>query len=525
MMLLVLLLLPAVLQDPRKPVPDEKSQKEAEAMVRDVYKEDFARTGQSDRKLLVAKLVKQAAETRDDPTAVYAMLVHARTIAAQVADVKGGSQAVDDLVKNYAVDPIAVRKAFLVDVSKTVKTTEELTGLAEVYLWFADEAAAAEAFGEAQAAAGAASVLAKRAKAVLMVTRADARQRELEAQRVATDGLRKAREALAKSPEDPAANFIVGKQECVAGNWAKGLPLLVKGSDAAWKDAAVRDAAEPAAAMDQMTAGDGWWELAEKEKGGARTALQKRAVHWYARAEGQLGGLNVAKVRKRMAEVKGVPVAIDVPSSLLAAWSFDEGSGPDLRATGGVSWVAGKSGRAAKLDGAGGYLSVPESGRFNFGKNSFTVCCWINLAATTKFRLINKWDQPSNRGWLLDVNEANRKPDAAIIDEPGSLRLRISDGKTNLQYSTGGGLGTGGWKHVAMSVDQSGREVKLYVDGAQVGATLTIKEPIDVDTTQPLAIGNLPSASGLFFNGMIDEVKIFGEALSAKAIKALAEKP
>lgn len=532
--LLAALLMSPVVQDDRKPVPEEKTQKEFDSIIREVFKEDFAKTAPADRKLLVGKLLKQAAETRNDPPAVYALLVHARTIAAQIGEIKGGTQAVDELVKQYAVDSIALRKSFLAEASKAAKTTEEFSALTEGYLAMADEAVAANSLAEAQAAAVAAAALAKRAKSIPLINRAEARVRELGEQKAMGDLLQKAREALAKAPEDALANYLVGKQECLSGNWEKGLLHLLKGSDAVWKEAAGRDSADPGAAAQQVAAGDGWWDLADKEKGSARTALQRRAVLWYGRAEGQVAGLTLVKVRKRLAEAAGAGVAAEGPSSLLAYWPFNEAAGteaadvrggPPAVAARGVTFIPGRSGNAVKLDGASGHLSAVDSDRFNFGKSGFTVACWINVSGTGHYRILNKWDNSVNRGWLLDLHGGQPKPDGTIQNEAGHLRARLSDGKVNLNYSANGNIGPGAWKHVAMSVDYSSREMKLFVDGAQIGTGLALKDLTDLDSSTPLGIGTIPKLPGSFFNGAIDEVKIFRETLSAAAIKALAVKP
>jgi hypothetical protein len=534
--LLALLLLTAFhLQEDRKPVPDEKTQKEFDAIVREVFKDDFAKSGVPERKVLVGKLLKQASETKNDPPALYALLQHARTIAAQVADLKSGTQAVDELIKKFEVDPIALRKSFLTEAAKTARTSEELAAAAEGHLQLADLAASAESYADAQAAATAAAALAKRAKSIPLVNRADARVRELGEQKILGEVVQKAREALVKSPDDPLANFIVGRHECLSGNWPKGLLHLSKGSEAGWKNAATRDAVEPAAAAEQVPLADAWWDLAEKEKGPYKTLLQKRAALWYGRAESQVSGLTLVKVRKRLAEAStGVAGGEVLPAGVVASWAFEEGAGAGIidarggtpaSAAGGISWAPGRVGKALKFDGASGHVLVTEADRFNFGKSGFTVACWINLAGTAHYRIVNRWDHPNLRGWLLDVNAGRMNPDGRAAAEVGHLRVRLSDGKTKLNYAADAGLKVGAWKHVAMTVDLVQKELKLYADGSQIGPAFPLKDLAEVDTTASLGIGTIPSQPGSYFSGLLDEFRIYREVLGASGIKALAERP
>jgi hypothetical protein len=522
--LLALAMIASQVQDARKPVPDEKTQKEFDGIVREVFKDDFARTGVNDRKALVAKLLKQATETKNDPPSLFALLTHARTIAGQIPDIKSGTVAVDELIKHFQVDAVALRKSFLTEAAKTAKTTEELTSLTEGHLQLADQAAAADSYVEAQAAATAASALAKRAKNIPLITRADARVRELGEQKEIGEVVRKAREALAKSPDDAAANFIVGRQECVAGNWDKGLPHLAKGDDAGWKGAAVKEAAQPAAAAEQVALADSWWDVAEKEKGAFRTLLQRRAALWYGRAEGQLSGFTLVRARKRIAEAGGgaaaPPAAAAAPSTLAIHRAFEEAALPDAR--GGVTQVPGRTGKAAKLDGATGHLVLQDSEQLALSKTGFTVACWINMAGTTHYRLLNKWDEQGKRGWILDLNTKNPMPGAPSF--PGHMRVRVSGGGLGLNHWVEGGITAGAWHHVAMTVDFVQKELKLYVDGAAVGAPFALNNVTDVDCGAPLAIGTIPSARGSHFAGMIDDVKVFRQALDAAAVKAMAAK-
>jgi hypothetical protein len=88
------------------------------------------------------------------------------------------------------------------------------------------------------------------------------------------------------------------------GDWARGLPLLAKGSDPALKALAQKDLLNPADAAAQMAVGDGWWDLSEKEASAAKDNLKDHACRWYAKAAERLTGLNRTKIERRLNEVR-----------------------------------------------------------------------------------------------------------------------------------------------------------------------------------------------------------------------------
>ena len=76
-------------------------------------------------------------------------------------------------------------------------------------------------------------------------------------------------------------------------------------------------------------------------------------------------------------------------------------------------------------------------------------------------------------------------------------------------------LELGTWTHLALTWD--GATLKLFVDGANV-ATQAAPAPLMTSTGQ-LRIGG-SSLGGQFFNGLIDEVRVYDRPLAGSAIQA-----
>ena len=104
---------------------------------------------------------------------------------------------------------------------------------------------------------------------------------------------------------------------------------------------------------------------------------------------------------------------------------------------------------------------------------------------------------------------------------------RYSDGQIGWAFNTGTQYhwyGTGHkapldqWTHVVVIYDAG--NVRTYINGALVH-TLTVSG--SVSNANYLAIGSLP-VEGEFFTGMIDEVRLFGRALSPDEVKVALQR-
>jgi len=309
-MVMILLLLgswipstPLQQESPKAKAPDAAIQKEAEKLIRDIFKDQYAKKDPAERAALSRTLFKQAGETRDDANSRFVLLREARDIAAQAGDAHLAIEAIDALGREFEVDAVAMKTGVLATVAKTARTPEEVKSLASAYLGLADEAAAGDDYEAAEKAAAAAAGLARKAKELPLVSRADARGKEFSELKGRHVAFRKAQETLAASPSDPAANLLVGRFHCLSkGSWETGLPFLTKGADAPLKDLALKDLGNPVDSRDQIQVADGWWDVGERELGKAREHARARAAHWYGEAMPQLTGLSRARVEKRLQE-------------------------------------------------------------------------------------------------------------------------------------------------------------------------------------------------------------------------------
>ena len=206
------------------------------------------------------------------------------------------------------------------------------------------------------------------------------------------------------------------------------------------------------------------------------------------------------------------PAAPAVPPGLVGAWAFGEGSGAttvDASGNGntgtinGATWsTAGRYGNALSFNGTNTTVRVPSSASLNV-TSAMTLSAWIRPAA-------------SQGGWRTILQ---RQVDAYFLNASNDTgALRPSGGGTfgSATDWVGGPTASpvNAWTHVALTYD--GTIMRLYINGTQV-ATKARTGTVQT-TTNPLWIGgNQPY--GEYFNGLIDETRIYNRALTAGEIQ------
>jgi chitodextrinase len=205
-----------------------------------------------------------------------------------------------------------------------------------------------------------------------------------------------------------------------------------------------------------------------------------------------------------------VTVSNAAPTGLVAAFSFSEGSGPSSAdrtglghtlTVGGAAWTpSGKTGSALSFNGTSARSTVADANDLDL-TTGMTLMAWVYPNVT-----------PS--GWRTILHkETDRYYLFAGSDGSGPAGGgTFASGNRNVYGPSA--LPAATWTHVATTYD--GTTVRLYVGGslvASVAATGNI-----TTSASPLSIGGT-AAYGEYFNGRIDDVRIYNRALSATEIQ------
>ncbi|MBU2578389.1 DUF2341 domain-containing protein, partial [Patescibacteria group bacterium] len=215
----------------------------------------------------------------------------------------------------------------------------------------------------------------------------------------------------------------------------------------------------------------------------------------------------------------GHPIGGSPVGSQVGYWKFDEGYGTTTNNSGfgglgllgtlgagnsAPSWTNdGKFGKALSFDGTNDYVQVPYNSSLNI-PTELTVEFWFKAPSQAVKRMIQNGDLSG--AWIINYYDSGAATTFGIYD--GSWEWLPTT--YNFTPNT--------WYHLVITY-ASNKLVSYYVNGkVHTSATFTKNLPtIDF----PLTIGS-EGATGFgttYFNGLIDEVKIYNFALTEDEVK------
>jgi hypothetical protein len=532
--LVVVLMLPLYgtalggVQDEKHPVPDPAELKKQETEIRGIYKDEFSRKDRDNRRTLCQNLLNQAKDAGISPVQRFAILILARDVSAEALDVKTGLASIELLDRRFEIKPAPVagaafvvslhqqKAAYLLAARKHASSPDDVALLAGAFMGLAESAMAV---GEFEDAGVLADQAVKASKDPSFILKARLIQNEIAGAKGERDQATKAATTLAKNPEDPEANTALGRYLLFVKRDETGLAHLSKGAASPLRDAAAGELAKPATPEAMLELGDSWLAVSEKEKSAAaKSRLQERALNWLDRAFQSASGLTRVKIKKRLADLG----QIEEPSSdqLLCRWFFDEGSGsvtldssPRARKAtlmNGVKWVPGPSGTAVSFDGNGSYVAC-DTGGIQFANIPQTVA-WAHHVPSV----------PKGTAFAIALT-AEKTP---LILGLGYRDGKVSVWKTTATILQAPAPPAGEWHYYAYTYDQKSH--KLYVDGVLKG---TSTESTMAGQYQMVELGRwyggYPTAGGApnqFFQGAVDDLRIYRRALDESEIRELVRK-
>ena len=297
----------------RLPIPDEAAQDRSQMMIVTLFKDDYTKTAPADRQALARKFLSQAAETKDDTTARYMLLLDAIELASLSGDPATAYAAAVEMANLYQADPIDLKKKTLFRSNAADSTPAASEALTREALDTADEAALLDDFTSVQQLVTLAESAANKTRNVPFVT--SIQQRVLDLRSLIADypKVQQALKKLETSTADTDAHLLVGKFYALRkGQWSLGLPHLAAGSDAALRTLATQELARPTDGIPQAQLGDGWWDYAEKltpANSAARLHTEAHAREWYRVAKPNLAGLTLTRIQARMQGAATEPTA------------------------------------------------------------------------------------------------------------------------------------------------------------------------------------------------------------------------
>jgi len=212
---------------------------------------------------------------------------------------------------------------------------------------------------------------------------------------------------------------------------------------------------------------------------------------------------------------------------LVAYWPFDEGEGEiaqdasghghDGRLKNGPQWEEeGKVGGALRFDGLDDVVEVPYSPDFDL-QLGLTIVGWFFLEAEP--------DVGPGNDWRLMVGRNGFKPYGLVLEQSRRLSGSVYIGDERQLLRSEGGLPVGEWVHVAYTYDGARGLARIYLDGLLDAEALQAAGSIDAREHMVRISMPSPKQPQEFraWEGLIDEVRIYGRALSEEEIQELYE--
>jgi hypothetical protein len=201
-------------------------------------------------------------------------------------------------------------------------------------------------------------------------------------------------------------------------------------------------------------------------------------------------------------------------ADLFSHWTFDEGAGTIAHDSAGSNhgmlfndpaWTTGKIGGALSFDGTDDFVLLPT---FSVSTNDGTIALWFKTSGDFSGNY-------GHQGYLISGSAAFWS--YLTLEGGGNHPYRIS-GETDTQddyfVATAANF-AGQWNHVAVSFHD--KTAKTYLNGGLIDTRSVTDSFLTLDR-----IGGLSSE---FYNGKIDDVRIYDNALSQSEIRALLPEP
>ncbi|NLZ06976.1 MAG: LamG domain-containing protein [Phycisphaerae bacterium] len=199
---------------------------------------------------------------------------------------------------------------------------------------------------------------------------------------------------------------------------------------------------------------------------------------------------------------------LDAGAALVAHWRLDEGTGTtaydatgngyDGTIMGNPTWVAGVFKGALSLDGNGDYINLGSPPDWPAGRSPRSLCGWgLTNTVATGYR------------WFAAYGTAGTSQ-ACFIGMNGTRAIGGGYNADDVEMADFWTVGE--WHHLALTYD--GTTARLYADAVEIASAAKNWDLV----LNRAYIGEQVNGAGELWNGIIDEVCVFDQALTPAEI-------
>lgn len=172
----------------------------------------------------------------------------------------------------------------------------------------------------------------------------------------------------------------------------------------------------------------------------------------------------------------------------------------------------GNDDNAYYFNGTDSRIHVPQNSFYNFGNGDFTFSSWINVSVIGTSRIVSAGYDANDNIWGLGFGTH------PVWGTGNRINYFVYSGNAYRDFSSDEVIdyNPGEWIFVAAS--KSGNQIKFYTNGLPAGSS-TINYPSNANSYLSIGCRQWLSNNLIeFFNGKIDEVKIFNTSFSDEQI-------
>jgi prepilin-type N-terminal cleavage/methylation domain-containing protein len=229
--------------------------------------------------------------------------------------------------------------------------------------------------------------------------------------------------------------------------------------------------------------------------------------------------VNVNSARDKAKTVKTVSFSRQIYRSLgseaVGYWGFNDNT-DDISGNGNNGTLVGGPVYVSSLTFSGG----------NFGKalsfNGSNYVSALNSPELEGDRTFEAWINPNTGGDAMTIIEEG-------VSGSGQMYYVYSAGANNMKlavdcwsrgwFYSSALVNIGQWNHVVFAYSSSAMKVRFYINGQYDTETTAFTAPGFFDTDDIYIGGDPLNSSGNYFNGLIDEVRVYSSALSSAEVQ------
>jgi hypothetical protein len=285
----------------RLPPPAPNLRRESTMAVKEIFGEEMAAAKSAEQRSALAKKLLSHAASSSAPADRWVLFSDAMRLASEAGDLESSRQAVRQFSAVFEVDKSSLMLEGLTRLAAK-SAPAALDPVARAAIELSQDSDDADVSQKSLLLA--ASIARKTANKQLVaeITKLQQQQRDMAKLQKEAGAIR---EKLASNSNDRETCLEAGEFFCFKMNdWQRGLPLLVKGSDASLAKLAQADLAAEANMKARASVADAWWDWGNAQKPPTKNAALSRAARLYESTVAEASGLERARLEKRISQAR-----------------------------------------------------------------------------------------------------------------------------------------------------------------------------------------------------------------------------